>query len=438
MFSSSLYGQKKNKKDILQQRKVMLQDEIDVANSILKETKLVQKTTVGQVQALNQKIKIRERIIRTIGREIKLIEKEIEESEWQIDTLEQELQVLKDEYAKMLITAYKNRKDNNVLMYILASENMEQAFRRIQYMQEYAEYRQKQGENIIAKQEEIKTAIALLNDQKEEKQKLLGQKNKEKKILQDEKRIQEQEVAKLLSQEQDITKKIATKQKEVDKLQAEIEKIIKAELARAKAKAERNALVKEAKKIGLKEGTDFNSKTSSAKLREKIAAKRKSLNIKETSTAEAGPTYSLTPEAKKLAAGFSSNKGNLPWPVEKGLLVGKYGKQPHPVAKGVIENRSHVEIASEKGSEARAVYSGTVSRVFGVKGSGLSIIISHGNYFTVYANLSSVHVKMGEEVDTKQALGEIYTNPRTQETVLNFGVWREMSHQNPEHWLFKK
>ena len=120
------------------------------------------------------------------------------------------------------------------------------------------------------------------------------------------------------------------------------------------------------------------------------------MNIAKTDEPEdAGPSYTLTPEAKKLAAGFSSNKGKLPWPVEKGIIVGKYGQQPHPVAKGVIENRPHLEIATEKGSEARAVYEGKVVRVFRVQGAGLAIVVSHGNYFTTYSNLSEVYVKFG-------------------------------------------
>ena len=149
------------------------------------------------------------------------------------------------------------------------------------------------------------------------------------------------------------------------------------------------------------------------------------------------PTYGLTPEAKKLAAGFTANKGNLPWPVEKGIVVGKYGKQPHPVAKGVIENRPHVEIATANNGEARAVYGGTVSRVFRVQGAGIAVIVSHGNYFTVYSNLSEVYVKRGQELDTKEKIGKIYTNPSTKQTVLEFGLWLNDKSQDPQAWLFK-
>ncbi len=437
LSSPSAYAQK-DKKNSLKSKKVLLQDEIEIANQILSETANNRKATVGQVSALNQKIAIRGRIIRTINNEIKLIDKDIEDTKTEIDKLENELQELRDEFAKMIVNAYKSRDDNSKLMYILASKNMEQAFKRLQYLQEYSEYRSEQGNIITLKQEELAQHISDLENQKEEKKSLLNEKNGERELLRKEKLLQQETINELLGQENKIKRDIAKKQKEVNRLEAEIQKVIAEEMRLARNKAERNLLIAEAKRLGLKSGKDFNGKTSNRQLRVKIDAKKKELNVDEPSeTVDKGPSFGLTPEAKKLAAGFASNRGKLPWPVAKGIIVGKYGKQPHPVAKGVIENRPHVEIATEKGSEARAVYEGTVSRVFRVQGAGLAVLVAHGNYFTVYSNLSEVYVKSGQKVVLKQKIGLIYTDPRDNQTILEFGLWLMDKSQDPQLWLYK-
>jgi septal ring factor EnvC (AmiA/AmiB activator) len=437
---SNLHAQKKDKTNSLKSKKVLLQDEIEIANQILEETKSTREVSVGQVTALNQKIAIRSRLIRTINKEVKLFNEEIEETKSEIAELEKELETLKEEYAEMIVNAYKSRDRNSKLMYILASEDMEQAFKRLQYFQEYSEYRNKQGEVITKKQAELEEQIEALKKQKQAKQLLLVEKNKEREKLQQEKIEQQQTVNQLLGKEGEIKKEIAAKQKEVNRLEAEIQKIIAEEMRRSREKAERGLLIAEAKRLGLKSGSDFNSKTANKKLRVLIDKKKKEINKAggNESMEEANvPSYGLTPEAKKLAAGFTANKGNLPWPVEKGIVVGKYGKQPHPVAKGVIENRPHVEIATANNSEARAVYGGTVSRVFRVQGAGIAVIVSHGNYFTVYSNLSEVYVKRGQELDTKEKIGKIYTNPSTKQTVLEFGLWLNDKSQDPQVWLFR-
>ena len=437
LSSTSAYAQK-NKQSSLKSKKVLLQDEIQIANEILNETANNRKATVGQVSALNQKIAIRGRIIRTINNEIKLIDDNIEDTKVEIAELEKELQELRDEFAKMIVNAYKSRDNNSKLMYILASENMEQAFKRVQYLQEYSEYRSNQGHVIVAKQEELALTIKELENQKEEKKSLLNEKNGERELLRKEKLLQQETINELLGQENNIKKDIAKKQKEVNRLEAEIQKMIAEEMRLARVKAERNLLIAEAKRLGLRPGKDFSGKTSNRQLRVKIDAKKKEKNITEpTAKVDDGPSFGLTPEAKKLAAGFASNRGKLPWPVAKGIIVGKYGKQPHPVAKGVIENRPHVEIATEKGSEARAVYEGTVSRVFRVQGAGLAVLVAHGNYFTVYSNLSEVYVKSGQKVVLKQKIGKIYTDPKDNQTILEFGLWLMDKSQDPQLWLYK-
>jgi septal ring factor EnvC (AmiA/AmiB activator) len=438
LFSLNLYAQKEDKANTLKSKKVLLQDEIDIANQILKETRSTREVSIGQVTALNQKIAIRSRLIRTINKEIDLIETQIAETNSEIKELELELEALKKEFAKMIVNAYKSRDRNSKLMYILASEDMEQAFKRLQYLQEYSEYRNNQGALITKKQAELEKQIEALNVQKQAKQSLLAEKSKERGKLLQEKQEQQETVDLLLGKEGQLKQEIVDKQKEVNRLEAEIQKVIAEEMRKAREKAERDLLVAEAKRLGLVSGTDFNSKTANKKLRVLIDKKKREINKaggnEDMKTADV-PSYGLTPEAKKLAAGFTANKGNLPWPIEKGIVVGKYGKQPHPVAKGVIENRPHIEIATAKGSEARAVYGGTISRVFRMQGAGIAIIISHGNYFTVYSNLSEVYVKRGQEVTTKEKLGKVYTNPTTNQTVLEFGLWLNDKSQNPQSWL---
>jgi septal ring factor EnvC (AmiA/AmiB activator) len=433
--SSLVFGQR-DRKEQLQQRKTQLQDEIDFANKILNETRKNERLSVGQLQALAQKIKMREELIRTIDREMRIINKEIANLQAGVDTLEKTTARLKAEYAQMIKQTYKQRNRRTGLLFVLSSSDFDQAVKRITYLKQSAEYREQQVVEIKARQEELKAKIAQLEVRKQEQLALKNNKVQERQNLEGEKDEQEKVVNDLKQRENEITREIRAKQGEADKLEKEIQRIIADEMRKAREKAERDALEKEAKDVGLVAGKDFNDRTNNKRLRELVNAKRKEMNLAEAPVSSTAPSYSLTPEARKLAASFASNKGTLPWPVERGIIVGKFGKQPHPVAKGIVVNNPHIEIATEKGAKARAAFDGEVTSVIRIPGANKAVLVRHGNYFTVYGNLVEVFVKSGDKVTIKQELGTIYTDKENQ-TILQFGLWLDDKIQNPEPWLVR-
>lgn len=434
-LSFSAWAQR-DRKEQLRQRKTQLQDEIELANKILSETRKNERISLGQLQALAQKIRIREELIRTIDREMRIINKEIATMQAGVDTLEKTTAKLKEEYAKMIRQTYKQRNRRTGLLFVLSSSDFDQAMKRITYLKQYADYREHQIAEIKARQEELRQKIAQLEARKQEQLALKNSKVDERKSLEGEKNEQEQVVTNLKQRENEITREIRAKQSEADKLEQEIQRIIADEMRKAREKAERESLEKEAKELGLVAGKDFTNRTDNKRLRELVNAKRKEMNLAEAPAESAGPSFSLTPEARQLAANFAANKGTLPWPVERGIIVGKFGKQPHPVAKGIVVNNPHVEIATQKGAKARAAFDGEVTSVIRIPGANKAVLVRHGNYFTVYGNLVEVFVKSGDKVTTKQELGTIYTDKENQ-TVLQFGLWLDDKIQNPEPWLVR-
>ncbi len=426
----------KERKEKLRERQTQLQDEIAFANKILTETRKNEKKSMGELQALVQKIRMREELIRTIDREMRIINREIRSLQQAIDTLEKTTERLKGEYAAMIKQTYKMRNSRSGLLFVLSSSDFDQAMKRITYLKQYADYRERQVAEIKARQAELQERITELEARKQEQANLKNNKQQERQLLVGEKEEQEEVVSDLKDREKEIRKEIRAKQNEADKLEKEIERIIAEELRKAREKAEREGLEKEAKEVGLISGKDYTSRTNNKRLRTLINEKRKSLNLDAAPEKTTAPSYNLTPEARQLAANFAANKGTLPWPVERGIIVGKFGKQPHPVAKGIVINNPHIEIATEDGAKARASFDGEVTSVIRIPGANKAVLVRHGNYFTVYGNLVEVYVKSGDKVTTKQQLGTIYTDKENR-TVLQFGLWLDDKIQNPEPWLVR-
>jgi septal ring factor EnvC (AmiA/AmiB activator) len=435
MLAQAANGQQ-DRKEKLRERQVQLQDEIAFANKILTETRKDEKKSIGELQTLVQKIRIREELIRTIDREMRIVNREIRSQQETIDTLEKTTDRLKGEYADMIRQRYKMRNSRSGLLFVLSSEDFDQAMKRITYLKQYADYRERQVAEIKARQAELEERIGELEARKQDQAKLKDNKQEERQRLVGEKQEQEEVVNDLKDREKEIRKEIKAKQGEANKLEKEIQRIIAEELRRAREKAEREGLENEAKEVGLVSGKDYSSRTNNKRLRALINEKRKSLNPDANLEKTTVPVYNLTPEAQKLAANFAANKGTLPWPVERGIIVSKFGKQPHPVAKGIVVNNPHVEIATEEGAKARASFDGEVTSVIRIPGANKAVLVRHGNYFTVYGNLVEVYVKSGDKVTIKQELGSIYTD-KDKRTVLQFGLWLDDKIQNPEPWLVR-
>jgi len=390
-----------DRKAELKRQRESLQKDIEYVNSLLKENKKASQYSVAQVRNLDKKISIRQQLINNINNEISFIDSSIKKKNAQIKESEAELKLLKEDYARIVQQTYKSKSGYSRLMFLLSSDNFNQAMKRLKYINQYSSYRKAQGEKIEAQSAALEESIVKLKKEKESKIALLSSKEKEKNKLQAEKGEKEAVLTDLQKKNKKLVSEIRLKQKKANKLQSEIQKIISEEIriARAKAKAERKA--------------------------------------KGTTTSKHTSNYALTAEATALSKSFKENKNKLPWPVERGVVVSKYGKHPHPTMKNITIVNHGVDIATEKGAEARAVFGGVVSSIILSKGGAKTVLVQHGNYYTVYSNLSKIYVKKGDKVKIKQKLGTIYTNARTGATVLKFQLWLDTKDQNPAYWIYK-
>jgi len=397
-FASLPVVAQSNRKAQLEKQKKELQKEINYVNSLLKENKKASNYSVAQVRNLDKKISIRQGLIENINNEIVFINSSIKEKQVKVNSSAVELKELKEDYAKMVEQTYKSKSAYSRVLFFLSSDNFNQALKRLEYMDQYSKYRRKQGQKIEEQSAKLEASIAKLKKEKQSKVILLSSKEKEKNSLESEKGEKQALLTKLQKKNKRFLRDIKSKQKKSVQLQNEIQKIIEKEIRLAREKA----------------------------------AKENKANKGESSS-----KYTLTAEAKALAKNFKTNKNKLPWPVVRGVVVSKYGKHPHPTMKNIIIVNHGVDIATEKGSEARAIFEGTVMSIILSKGGAKTVLVQHGNYYTVYSNLSNIYVKKGEKVKTKQKVGSIYTNSRTGATVLKFQLWFDKNEQNPASWIYK-
>lgn len=421
-----------DRKEALRQKQTILKDEIELANKILSETKKKGAVTTEALQTISQKIKMREALLRNLNREVAMVEDQIKNEEKEIDKLSEEVEKLKAEYAEMIRHARRTNNKKNHLAFVLASQSFNQAMRRMEYLKQLSKHRQKQVEEITRRQTQLQEKIEALKSSKKEKELLLAAKTNEYKSLESERTEQQQLVTALKGKEKELQKEIAQKQQEAKNVEREIQRIIAVELRKAREAAEREALEKEAEKVGLTKGKDFTARTTNKALSALVDEKKKSLNIKEDKPA---PAYDLTPEARALAASFAANKGKLPWPVERGIITGGFGKQRHPINKALEIDRPFIEISTQKNADARACFEGEVAAVVRIPGANKSVMVRHGNYFTVYTNLIDVYVNKGDKVTVKQPIGKIFEDETNGKTILQFGIWMNSTVQNPAPWL---
>lgn len=393
LLANSLLFSQSNKQLELEERRQELRREIQQINELVSKNKSKEKSQLSLIEDLNYKISVRNNLIKVTNQQANLLTREIHVNQKKITTLRDELKVLKENYAAMIVKSHKSKNEQSRVMFLLSSSNFDQAYKRLQYMKQYADYQKEQGEMIKSKTAELQKINIDLLKQKENKQKLIAENKIAQKTLITE---QKQHESLMNTIKKDLNKyalQIKSKQREANKIDKEIDKIIAAAIANSSKVAE-----------------------------------------KTTNTAGG---LALTPEEKVLAANFVSNKGILPWPVEKGLIKLRYGKQRHPIVKTATIQSNGVRIATEKSAKVRAVFNGEVSAVIVIKNGNPTVLIQHGNYYTAYKNLAKVYVKKGDKVKTKQNIGEVFTNPSNGETVLSFSVFKERNTQNPSEWIYK-
>ncbi|WP_417195717.1 murein hydrolase activator EnvC family protein [Bizionia sp.] len=390
----SVLGFSQSKKQLeLEERRQALRTEIKQINELLFKDKTKQKSQISLIEDVNYRVNVRKNLIQVTNQQANLLTREINDNQNKITELRDELETLKASYAKMIETSYKSKSEQSRVMFLLSSTNFKQAYKRVQYLNQYANYQKEQGESIKAKTAELQETNTDLLRQKADKQKLIEENRVAQRELEKELVQHRELMASITKNLTNYTAQIKKKQREADQIDREIEKII----------------------------------------REAIAASNKKAG--KTTTASSG--FALTPEAAALAKDFVSNKGKLLWPVEKGVVKVRYGKQPSPLVPSVMIQSTGVRIATEKNAQVRAVFNGEVLRVISSKNGNPTLLIQHGNYITAYSNMAKIYVKKGDKVSTKQPVGEVFTNPANGETILSFSVFKETKTVNPAEWIYR-
>mgnify|MGYP003291964914 CR=1 FL=1 len=373
----------------LEKKIASIQKDIKLAEKLLKETSKNKEATINQVTLLQTQINQRESLIKTYQSQVNALNKAIQKNKNGIASAKKDLALFQKEYANLLEIAYRNKGKTNNLMFVFSSEDFNQAMRRMRYIQELNDLVKEKIEEIKNTQEKINNQLNKNESNKKEIEKVLAKEKEEKASLVNDRDKLNKDLASLKKKETQIQKEIKTKEEETKKLKKQIEKIIAEEIRKAKEREE------QAKKNNTK-SVDYN-----------------------------------------LSNNFAQNKGKLPYPVEQGIITGKYGLSPHPTQPKVTVNNNGVDISTTRGAKARTVFEGEVCFVTS-QGSNNAILIRHGLYFTLYSNIEKVFVKVGDKVTTGQEIGRIHTNVSDGKTILHFEIWQEnKTTVNPSLWIKK-
>lgn len=402
-FTLSGHAQTEQKK--LEQRKAQILKEMKALQSLVKDETKKEKDMVGKITENSAKIKLSEKLINNTQKQTKLLTDDIYLNQLKINKLNRELKVLKEDYANMVVQAYKSRSQQSRIMFILSSESFLQAYKRMQYMKQYASFRKIQGDEIRNKMLQLEELNTTLGGQKKSKEKLLVESEQERDKLKKDKDEQEKLVKAIQKDKKKYASEIKKMQAETKEIDRKIDKIIKDAIAEANRKAAAKA-------------------TTEAEKKEIVAA------------AKAEPNkIVLTKEGKLIADSFKANKGRLPWPVKEGYVSVPYGDQPHPLDKKLSVHNSGIDITTNPGTAVRAVFGGEVGNVQLIQGTNNKIVyIQHGNYITVYYNLASINVRSGDKVSANETIGTVATSP-SGKTVLKFCVMQNTTSLNPASWI---
>jgi len=390
LFAGELWSQTSEQK-ALEAKKAQIQREIREMNRLLSEEKAERGNVLEQMEVLDQKINMRQELIRVTNRQSNLLNRQINANVRKISKLREDLELLKEDYAKLIRNSYQQRSNQNRLLFLLSSNDFFQAFKRLQYLKQYTEFRKQQGEAIQTKTLELTELNKGLVEQRKIKDQLLVDNRQVKGQLSKEIASQKDLLRTIRANEDKYTQAIQNKRKEARRIDQEIERLI------------RSAIVSSNKKSG-KSGTR---------------------------------AFSLTPEARALASSFTANKGRLIWPVEKGVKSQGFGVYADKIYPGIKHQNNGVTISTNKGERARAIFDGEVIDVKTTRTGQKAIFIRHGNYISTYYNLASAYVKSGDKVSAKEELGEVHTNKTNGLTKLKFYLYQDTKKLNPEEWIYQ-
>ena len=391
LFNSQAIFAQTNEQKRLEAKRERLQQEIDEINRLMYAEKKQKGTILDQLEVLDQKINVRQQLIRVTNQQSNLLSRQINANIRNITKLREDLEILKEEYAGMIQKSYQNRSQQNRLMFLLSSETFFQALKRMQYMKQYTQYRKKQGEQIAEKTAELTVLNQDLTEQRKSKEILIAQNLRAKNQMLNEIKSQKDLLKTIRQNESKYASEIKKKTEETRRLDRAIENLIKSAIAAS--------------------------------------------NKEAGSTVES--SFVMTPEAVLMAKNFSENKGKLIWPVERGIKRQGYGVYKDALYPGIKHRSNGVIIATEEGARARAVFDGEVIAILAVPGGNKGVQIKHGNYISTYYNLSNLYVKKGDRVLAKDELGEIYTNRFNGLTQLKFYLYQDATRLNPEEWIYR-
>ncbi|MCL1821744.1 MAG: peptidoglycan DD-metalloendopeptidase family protein [Prolixibacteraceae bacterium] len=376
----------------LRDQKQRAVEAIKVTNDLLLQVSANQKATLDKLKLLNSQITKRNQLITSMKSEVSILQEVIDDNTLAVEMMSTDLEEIKKEYARMIQYAYRNRNATDKILFFLSAEDFNQAYRRFVYFKQYTEQRKNQLETIVSLQDLLWTKLSELEEQKRTQQGVMSEQVNENKKLESEKKQQNSTSKQLQGQQKQLSDKLAQQRKIEQQLEQEIQRIIEEEARKSTGATQGNS--------------------------------------------SGGKGFALTPEQKLIGDNFEQNKNRLPWPVEKGAIVEHFGVHPHLVLNNVTVNNNGVNIATEIGAKARAVFNGEVSRVFGITGGNTAVIVRHGQYLSVYSNLINVTVKKGDKVSVSQHIGTVYTDPSDgNKTTLKFQIWKESVKLNPEEWL---
>jgi murein hydrolase activator len=436
---SNVYGQ--SKKD-LENKKKKLQSDIRLTKDLLEETKQNKKESLTQLVTLNKKIGMHEELITTISSQVSLLDHEIIDNNNNVKQLSTELKALKDEYALMIKYAYKNKGTYDRLMFLMSSANFNQAYNRLKYMQQYTVYRQTQGKLIVTKQQELIARVNELHIAKGEKVTLVVEQKSQVGELNGEKQTQEKSLVQLQQKEKELKTELKKKQEDSQKLQAAIQAIIEEEIRKARELAIKEQARKAAELAATKEKERLaaleKKKKEDAKLGKKTTKKEIEKPIEKEIKPNVEPKANvliLTPEAQNLSNSFEANKGRLSWPVTEGVITSKFGVHEHPVLKNIKVKNDGINITTKRGASVRAIFEGEVTGVVSIPNAGKAVIVRHGDYLSVYTNLSDVNVKKGDKLKLKQSIGIISIDDNNK-SEFQLQIWKGSNTLDPQNWIY--
>ena len=370
----------------LEAQKISIKKEIQQINNLINDSRKKSRGLADELEDIQLKISVRDRLIRINNSQVNNLNNIISNQNERIADLEVDLKKLKDEYSKIVFSSYKKRSSEMKLMFLFASDNINQAFRRFQYFKQYSKYRKEQANKIVSLQEEISNNIDSLDKRKIEKQNVVKENQSVRQTLNQDRIQQNNLYNNLLKDQKNYAVEIQEKEKQARLIDNEIQKLIR-------------------------------------------------LAIAESNNNNNSSNFALTPEGRLISSNFQSNKGRLPWPVREGVITRKFGTQPHPVVRTTTINSNGISIATSANSIAYSVFEGEVLSVYGFSGGNPGVLIRHGKYISNYQNLSSIFVKKGDKVMANDEIGIVFTNESTGKTVLKFNIFNELKPENPTIWL---